>query len=197
MVNVEGFLYFSPNIKFDKFKSGQLNPDEIIDCFIDRTKEFFLNQARDLLYKSPFGSIAGGLILVSTIDYLARYNNLIAFDECGKVGERIERWLEEYVPDIKEPKTFYKHFRNGLVHEGRIKGGGAFEINDNNLITKYSDTLIINPIRLLEEVEKGLVRFCDNLKQIYDKKIKFINFLKDDFKQDHNIGIYVTKRNLE
>lgn len=196
MVNVEGFLYFSPSTKFDKFKSGHLDPDVIIDSFIDRTKGFFLDQARVLLDKSPFGSIAGGVILMSTIDYLARYNYLISFSKKGKVGERIERWLKEYIPDLKEPEKFYQYFRNGLVHEGRIKGGGAFEIKDNILSKRFDDTLIINPIRLLEEVEKGLTRFCKELKLNHEKKMKFIKVLKDDFQQDHNIGIYVSKRNL-
>ena len=81
MVRVANEVYFSPSRIFGVIDFDYSPPDEIIDSFKERTNGFFLEQARYLLVNSPFGSIAAGLILMATIDYLARYRWIIKYGD--------------------------------------------------------------------------------------------------------------------
>lgn len=106
-------------------------------------------------------AFASGLMLVSCIDALA----LI---ESGndKVGERFKGWCRENLPNFGKKRIqdkFYEDFRNGLVHEGRIKNGGEFNLEPRRTITDNPPILSINPMYLAEEVSAALVRLAGKL----------------------------------
>lgn len=198
MVRVERKLYFSPKRIFSDIEFEYESPEVIIGYFRERTKGFFLKQAQYLLLNSPFGSIAAGLILMSTIDYLARYRWKLKYgNKKPIVKERIIEWITEYIPDLSEPEIIYDTYRCGLVHEGRIKEGNIFDPENKTLITKIGESLTINPVRLLEEIQNGLKRFCEDIVSNGKIKMQFIDILKDDFNKDNSIGSYVSKADLE
>lgn len=54
---------------------------------------------------------------------------------------------------------FYKHFRNSLVHEGRVKDGGQFSYIFGGMITIENSFMIINPRQLVNGIELSFERY--------------------------------------
>lgn len=90
----------------------------MIEAFEDRVNGFYLKPIEEF-NKIGYG-FASGIICVTTIDFLAR----IAIGS-DKVGERLRVWLKDNISANDDlANRFSKDFRNGLVHEGRIKNCG-------------------------------------------------------------------------
>jgi hypothetical protein len=91
-------------------------------------------------------AFASGVMLVSCIDALAR----VQFSD-PKVGDRIKRFAREQLksfPTEALATRFYDDFRNGLVHEARIKEGGQFSLEIGGTVEELSGVMLINPARL-------------------------------------------------
>jgi len=54
------------------------------------------------------------------------------------------------------PEALYEIFRNGLIHEGRIKAGAQFSYDIESTVDEPQGILVINPMRLGHEVERAL-----------------------------------------
>ncbi len=86
-------------------------------------------------------------------------------DEAGK---RFKKWLKD---NIKEFDTqdfahrFYDEFRNGLVHEGRIKNGGQFSYELKELVRVIDSIMIVNPEKLLEKIEKSFEKYIGTVEK--------------------------------
>jgi hypothetical protein len=81
-------------------------------------------------------AFAAGVLLVTCIDALARmrFNN-------PKVGDRIKRFAREELRSFSASglaTRFYEDFRNGLVHEARIKNGGQFSLDIGSTVERVS-----------------------------------------------------------
>lgn len=125
-------LYFSPHYQF--FAIDFNDPKKLVDVFADRVYGFYLNPAK-LLSENSDG-FACGLLCIATIDFLSRITY-----PTEKVGDRMERWLRSNIKEFNTgdcARRFYEDFRNGLVHEGRIKPFGEFSFaaNANDNITR-------------------------------------------------------------
>jgi len=192
----EGELLYTPSCTFEDLKWAIDNgdKDEIIRMFKERVEELYLKPARLLIKHAEHGEknmgfvFSAGLICVSVIDFLGRF-----YMGCprGDVGSRFIGWLLSY---MQPPfygylaNKFYKDFRNGLVHECRIKNGGEFSLDiDNLFVLKRVDNrkyLIVNPEVLLEEIRKGFDKYLKDLRKNNILFEELINCLKKDFKSD-------------
>jgi hypothetical protein len=163
-MRVGDILYFSP-----KYKFSILNWDDkkiLIDAFKDRVKGFYIEPTEKL--NDDKNGFAAGVLCVTTIDFLARIT--IGSDN---PGERIERWLRKYIIEFNQndlddrsrtpARRFYKEFRNGLVHEGRIKNCGQFSDNFSELIHMEDEIMVINPVLLLEAIKTSFETYMDNV----------------------------------
>jgi hypothetical protein len=97
---------------------------------------------------------------VSCIDALARLQSN------STVGDRFCIWVEDELPsfDGKISRPFYDEFRNGLVHEARIKNGGRFAVDQPTTIDLTVGILSINPTLLADEVTCALSKYLAALK---------------------------------
>ncbi len=163
-MRVGDIVYFSP-----KYKFSILNWDDkkiLIDTFKDRVKGFYIEPAKKL--NDNENGFAAGALCVTTIDFLARIT--IGLDN---PGERIERWLRKCITEFNQSdpydrsrtlaRRFYKEFRNGLVHEGRIKNCGQFSGNCNKLIHMEKEIMVINPVLLLEAIKTSFEIYMGNV----------------------------------
>jgi hypothetical protein len=55
-----------------------------------------------------------------------------------------------------------KEFRNGLVHEGRIKLAAEFSFDIEETLARVEDVWVINPERLVEELRTSLHRVAES-----------------------------------
>ena len=157
-------LYFSP-----KYKFSVLNWDDekiLIDAFKDRVEGFYIKPIKKL--NDDENVFAAGVLCLTTIDFLARITI-----EANTVGERIERWLKKYITEFNQNDPndrsrtralrFYEEFRNGLVHEGRIKNCGQFSDNFSELIHMEDTIMVINTVLLLKAIKTSFETYMDNV----------------------------------
>lgn len=179
-MRIDDTIYFSPGLKaidvdFD-------NQRQILLAFQRRINEYYLNPARILDGQQQ--AFATGVILMTTIDAITYYsiggNDRIK--DFIKQTEEVQRFDE---PERKRiAKGFDDYFRNGLVHEGRIKSCGQFSYDYNWLINFEDEFFVINPNILLTEVD---CYFRSYLRQLSDSPAhysEFIEKLKRQFKPD-------------
>jgi len=198
---IENELHYTSKHTFAKLKEAldRGDKEKVIQMFEQRVKELYLEPARLLIEhakhcknnncKNNIGFLfSAGLICVSTIDFLGRF-----YTGCpkGDVGSRFIGWLLSYMQppfDGYLANKFYKDFRNGLVHECRIKNGGEFSLSiDNLFVLKRVDNreyLVVNPEVLLEEIRKGFDKYLKDLRKNNILFEELINCLKKDFKSD-------------
>ena len=157
-------LHFSP-----KFRFADLDWEDkgsLIVAFHDRVYGYYLCPASILVENR--NAFAAGVLLVTTIDFLA--NIQIG----GNTGSRIEQWLVNHITAFRDQdpgnprrtlaKRFYDEFRNGLVHEGRIKNGGQFTYEiDGLVVISDSSVMIVHPGYLLESIVKAFEMYLKNL----------------------------------
>lgn len=115
-----------------------------------------------------------------------------------EVGERICHWLEANIPAFGQPdpfsrvhaptnnvksiaRLFYEDFRNGLVHEGRIKNRGQFSLDLDQLLDFDHLAMVVNPRMLLEEVARVFGSYCGVLRQSRADAEMLTRRLEQDF----------------
>jgi len=157
-VRIGDELHFSP-----KYRFSELNWDDrtgVIEAFRDRVEGFYLCPAQKL--NRDKDGFAAGLLCVAAIDFLAR----ISLDANG-VKDRIVKWLRTNIirfeySDLAD--RFYEEFRNGLVHEGRIKNAGQFSYEYHKVISMVDDTMLVNPDLLLNAVMDSFQSYLKKLR---------------------------------
>jgi len=185
-MRIADILYFSPDYKFSHLKWD--DKKTLIDAFKDRVKGFYLEPAKKL--NEDKNGFATGVLCVTTIDFLAR----IATTETDKVEKRILEWLKANIEEFREAdpdaprqtlaNRLYDEFRNGLVHEGRIKNAGQFSYDFQELVEVGDGIMVVNPDRLLNAINSSFERYID---QIERKEFVFHQFrcaLMRDFQKD-------------
>jgi len=180
-------LLFAPNCKFKQLRTYIISDsrNKIIEAFKDRVNGFYLNQAKKL--NEHWDSFIQGAICVICIDFLARieYNS-------NRTEERIVNWLTTYINDSFDErlaKRFYKEFRNGLVHEGRIKNGSYFSNDSEKLVNEINDFMGINSQKLIDAISESFNRYIEKLRT---DEIEFLNlrrFIIRDFKKELQLDI--------
>jgi len=166
-MNIGDILYFSPKYRFIELDLDDEN--NLISAFQDRVEGFYLKPARELKQKEH--AFARGVLCVTAIDFLARIEQ-----GTDKVRQRFEKWFQsnakEFTGDDPDnpsqllSRRFYDEFRNGLVHEGRIKNGGQFSYEfEDKLVDVNERIMTVNPSCLLDEIDGALKRYIDKLKK--------------------------------
>lgn len=176
-MKINDILYFSSKYRYDQINFD--NRDLLLDAFEDRVIGFYLRPAGFLNCNRD--AFATGVLCVTTIDFLARISL-----NCDKTGERIKKWLKDNIPEFDEylAERFYKDFRNGLIHEGRVKRGGQFSYQIGQLIYKEEDVVVVNPNLLLKSIYKAFESYLDVLKSNDVKFESFKERLMKDTKKD-------------
>lgn len=184
-MKIEDILYFSPKYKFSELKWD--DKGYLLNAFKDRVNGFYLDPAKKL--NKDKSGFATGVMCVTTIDFLSRID--IGTD---KVGKRIAEWLMANIEEFKEADPdargqtlatrFYDEFRNGLVHEGRIKNAGQFSYNLKELVKIVKSVMVVNPEFLLNSIDTSFKKYIDKIEK---DKCAFQNFkcaLLRDFRKD-------------
>lgn len=169
-------LYFAPGITFSQLDlSGEKLPSQL-----NKRINFFFLEPAGLLLKKDF-SFAAGVLLVSCIDFLAK----ICYPNEG-VGIRIQKWCPKHLPSISSDisELFSDHFRNGLVHEARIKCGGEFSLETQSTVERFGRSLRINPRLLHEEVKNAFRNYLEDLKANESSRQVLINWIQENFKYE-------------
>jgi hypothetical protein len=177
-------LYFAPNHRFADLNFR--DSTSIVDAFKARVEGFYLGPARKLVDVND--AFAGGVICVALIDFIARYSS-----GSRKVKERFTWWLEANIAEFKAKVSlkaqtlgsrFYEDFRNGLVHEGRIKNLGQFSKDFRELLHLIDGGMIVNPTQLIQKTGEGVSRYCELVRKDKSQFEKLKRRLEIDFQAE-------------
>jgi len=154
-MRIGDILYFAPGIRFDQVDLNGTDLPQQFDC---RIVGFYLEPA-DRCAQHGF-AFAAGVVIVSCIDALAR----VRFG--GKVGTRFKKFVRNELPSFAPGNfadRFYDDFRNGLVHEARIKNGGQFTLDADQTVQSVNGLLLVNPQHLSAELRVWLASYVSSL----------------------------------
>ena len=179
-MRIGDLLYFAPGISFDEIDLGG---PELPSQFRRRITGFYLDPAEAC---ANLGHVfAAGVLLVSSIDALAR----IRFGD--GVGARFKRFAREELQSFQDDglsERFYDEFRNGLVHEARLKNGAQFSLETGATVAQLDGLLLINPTYLAREVRTALDSYVALLEQDAGELGKLAATLTQDLADDFRIA---------
>jgi hypothetical protein len=170
--------YFAPEIRFsDVDLSGAALPDQMLA----RIEGYFL-QAADCCIREelPF---AAGVLIVTCIDAVSRFapglNRLRR-----KSGEDFRTFARTRLPGFKAlPKAtlLYDSYRNGLVHEGRLKNGCQFALGLDRTLDTTGRFPVIDVARLLQEVRDAVHGLVEEMRASQPFRQQLVAYLRREF----------------
>lgn len=175
-MRIQELLYFAPGLRLDQV---DLDDDRLPGYLHQRLTGYYIEPAQ--ICVAAGYAFAAGALLVSCIDALARYQY------GGKVGIRFKRFCSTFLPSFSAPELaarFYADFRNGLVHEARLKRGGQFSLEAGVVAQEIHGLLIVNPSGLAEEVADSLGAYQVLLEADPAATKRLRAVLKEDHKED-------------
>jgi hypothetical protein len=177
-MNIANEVYFAPGIRF---VDVDYDGPELPDRFAHRMDGYYLRPARILIDNdAAFGA---GVLLVSMIDALARFK----YPALPKVGDRFREFARLDLASFSAPgddQRFYDRFRNGIVHESRIKAGSQFSFERPQTVTIEGVYMVINPKFLFDEVADSLKAYHALLKSNNQALAILVAKLKSDHVSD-------------
>ena len=180
-MRIGDILYFSPEYKFTDLNWD--NRGDLTTAFKDRVYGFYLKPAEEL-GKNNY-AFATGVICVTVIDFIARIT-------LGR--DHFKQWLMLNIQQFKDSDPdnstrkladrFYCEFRNGLVHEGRIKNCGQFSYKIEELVSVVDGVMIVNPALLLSNIEQAFKKYIQKIQEDQTTFQSFKTALERDFQKD-------------
>jgi hypothetical protein len=179
MSRIADELYFAPGIRFaDLYLSGTYLPSQ----FQCRIEGFYLQPAIDLARSKH--AFASGVLVVCAIDALG----LLTTGSSSVTG-RIKS-LCRRISDLDSDEAaeiFCESFRNGLIHQARIKKGSEFSIDIDRLAEFDQGRLVVHPLFLTQAVSRLLKEYVRDLYNNRSAQLTFRNKLKRQFRFElHN-----------
>ena len=119
--------------------------------------------------------ISATILICCAIDLLAKYYSGSIDSRRNK--ERYIQFLAQYFSAYTPLDDFYKFVRSGLIHTYNMEGKYLLISSDakwaRNLNMQYDDkhrTIIINPYRLKEDLDKAFKKYIEDLES--DKELR-------------------------
>lgn len=176
-MNIANEVYFTPGVRFVEVNYD--GPD-LPDLFARRMEGYFLYPARILNENNA--AFGAGILLVCSIDALARFK----YPGLG-VGDRFRKFASEELKSFTasgDDQRFYDDFRNGIVHESRIKAGSQFSFERQATVTIEGAYMVINPRFLFGEVSDSLKAYHTLLQSNKTVRDVLVATLKSDHGND-------------
>jgi hypothetical protein len=177
-MRIGDFLYFAPGLQFSDLN---LDSADLGAVWEQRIRGFYIQPASELV--SMNHAFASGLVVLSAIDAMSRYE--AAPRRIGKrvVGDEFKSFVKAELPSFKlnrDANDLYDKYRNGLVHEARLKAGAEFDLEQNKTFLRLGVVTRVNPAKLLKEVEQALAKFVTILAEDESSR-QFADLLREDF----------------
>jgi hypothetical protein len=176
MSRIADELYFAPKLRFAELDwTGARLPTQ----FYQRISGFYLEPAVALARANH--AFAAGVLVVCAIDALA-----LLITGSSSVRGRIIAFCRT-IPDLASDQNanmFCEHFRNGLVHESRVKKGSEFSVDIRRVAVSDHARLVVNPLFLAQSVSGRLKEYVEALHRDPAAKNAFRKKLKRKFRYE-------------
>jgi hypothetical protein len=185
-MRIADIIYFAPEVRIDQIDFN--NRENLIAAFSLRIREYYFKPIEILLnHQNSSNAFSVGVLTVTAMDAIAYYS--IEHNEGFNNGmNRIGRLLNE-INDFGPlehdralvTRVFTSRFRNGLIHEGRIKSGHQFSFCYNTLFMREGPFLIVDPRVLFLRVNEYFEVYVERLKADNGAYQQFASRIADQF----------------
>ncbi len=178
-------LFFAPGVRSSEV---DLVSPGLAEQYRARIDGFYLAPARLCIERDY--AFAAGLLLVSTIDFMAGLQHSAAGLADRSVGADFRRFAREELQSFHTgelAQRLYDEFRNGLSHEARIKNAGEFSFDWPQTVRLVGGRLCVNPEWLLREIEAAPDRQIAELSRDDEKREKAAERLRTLFTKEFGI----------
>jgi len=188
-------LFFAPNVRFSSLDlTGERLPDQLRA----RVEGYYLKPAGALcVHEQSQHAFAAGLLLICALDFLAGLAHTMEELEGRPVEKDFVTFVKARLPSFKITnlaKRLFDDFRNGLVHECRIKNAGEFSFDHQAPAQLTGGRLSVNPRALLQEVRSALDHEVSDLHRYQDLRAKLARRVRKQFAAE--IGIVERVRRM-
>lgn len=171
-------IMFAPGIRFaDLNLDGSGLPGQ----YRDRIEGYYLQPAGRCIAAGD--GFAAGLLTLAAIDAMSglyfgpnRAKRVVRRDFPTFARQLLPSFSSEERADI-----LYEKYRNGLVHEGRLKDGCQFELGRKETFDDSGPVPVIDPAHLLDEVRGALDRLVVEMLASEPFRQEFTRLLKREF----------------
>ena len=178
-MKVGDYVFFAPGIHF---RDLDLDGSRLPEQYGVRIEGYYLTPAQRAVEASD--AFAAGLLAFAAIDAISRIyygpnrsKRMGGSDFRSFAQQRLKSFSEATNADI-----LYEKYRNGLVHEARLKEGCQFEIGCSRTIDTSGPTPIIDPGRLVDEVRISLKQIVSEMEVSQQFRDQFARCLREEFK---------------
>jgi len=178
--------FFAPGVTFAELDlSGARLPEQLHR----RIDGYYLQASRACVASGhAFGA---GLLQVSAIDALSNFahgpnrirRRVVRQDFITFVRTRLQSFT---APDVAN--VFYESYRNGLVHEARIKNGGQFAFGLEATIDLSGLFPVIDPSRLQNEIEAATETLVGEMRGSKPFRDQLVTYLQQEFAHDLRVA---------
>lgn len=171
-------LLWAPGIRFSEL---DLDGPSLPEQYHARIDGYYLGPAE--ICVSHGAAFAAGLLSLTAVDAMSklyfgpnRYRRTVSEDFRTFVKLRLPSFASD-----RDSDTLYYQYRNGLVHEARIKNGGEFRLDQAATLEVSTAGPIVDPARLLTEVRAALDQLVAEMKGSAPFRREFTKLLKREF----------------
>lgn len=176
------FVYFAPGLPFSKI---DLSPAQLGLQWEQRIEGFYLLPA-EYCARQGF-AFAAGLLALCAVDALARYHYYPKRAGARRnVGDEFTHFVQGELSSFKSDRlahALYDSFRNGVVHEARVKAGAQFALEQHETVDDLG-VISVNPLGLISEVRGALKAYSVLVAGDAHAYEGFLDALRCDFMEE-------------
>lgn len=176
----DGRKLFSPEIAMSELKDA--DDEKVIRAFEDRIRGWYLDPLVSMLEKPNWDFISLAIECM-LLDALSGY--YFGLKEDSNRGT-FQDFAEEIIPEVGKESIagfFYDTFRNGILHETRVKKSGFISREIKNVIVEDDGALFVNPRELYRVLKNWFDLYAETLYGDEDLQKRFFDrfiFLYED-----------------
>ncbi len=174
-------VFFAPGVTFVQL---DLDGIELPGQYRRRVEGYYLEPA-ELLINAGLG-FAAGLLTVAAIEAMSRL--YFGPNRLHRVTNRDFRTFARHLlPSFAEHKTadlLWRNYRNGLVHEGRLKEGCQFELGRQTTFDLSGPSPVVDPARLVAEVRAALEQLVKEMNESAPFRREMAKLLRREFRYE-------------
>ncbi len=170
--------YFAPSVPFEDLDlSGEQLPEQLLA----RLESYYLGPAeRCIKVRDAF---AAGVLLVTCIDAVSRFDFGPNRAE-RKVGKNFSTFVRIRLPSFRDRKRatlLYEKYRNGLVHEARLKEGCQFSFGLNGTLDMSGKFPVVDPSLLLGELRGAIGALIQEMRDSKAFQKELVKYVRREF----------------
>jgi hypothetical protein len=177
--------YFAPSISFAEVDlSGYMLPGQILA----RIEGYYL-QAADCCIREGFAFAAGVLVVtcIDAVSHFARGPNRFRRKSSRDFRTFARSRLASF-RELPDATLLYDAYRNGLVHEARLKKGCQFALGLGRTLDNTGAFPVVDPERLLHEVRDAVYVLVEEMRGSESFREQLIKYVRREFAYELNAG---------